>query len=237
MLKDARILEIYIESMIRLMGEAEYISKRETDILHKTNMFNRKSNLEAIRHEYKKYYDKVDKEWSQIYSGSKEFLETKNFFNSLSLQNSLYATTFPQKLVEQFYHQLSFLTEICIESNSPERKEKRTESDFFNDFFFGSLQTAIENLFPVVIIAIVNHSVNIDDKKKKAFLEINKKYVQNVSIPYRAGDMDKIFMLHIAFLLKKMNLIINCLMNWISIVLYLQVVLLSIWQKNHWLQP
>ena len=103
MLKDARILEIYIESMIRLMGEAEYISKRETDILHKTNMFNRRSNLEAIRHEYKKYYDKVDKEWSQIYSGSKEFLETKNLFNSLSLQNSLYATTFPQKLVEQFY--------------------------------------------------------------------------------------------------------------------------------------
>ncbi|MBR2660531.1 MAG: hypothetical protein IKE15_03935 [Clostridia bacterium] len=182
MRNDTRLLEIYIDSMIRLMGEAEYLSKREKDLLHKSNLFNRKNNLEVICREYKKFYDKIDKEWSQIYSDSKEFGETKNFFRSLSSDNTPYATSLTQKLVEQFFYQLSKLTELCIEANNPERKWKRTDSEFYDSFFY-YLHTAIVNIFPIVIIAIINHSISIDEDKKKAFIETNKRY-----IPYCAGD-------------------------------------------------
>lgn len=187
MLKDSRIIEIYIDSFIRLMGDAEHIVKQENDILHRTNFLNRRNNLEAIRREYKKYYDRINKEWSQIYSDSKEYVETKNKLGASFFPGkySLYATTLTQMLVENFFYQLSTLTENCIEANNPERKDKRTDSVFFDGFFFGSLRNAIEHTFPVVVISIISHSVVINENIRKAFIQTNKKYI---AIPYREGD-------------------------------------------------
>ncbi len=189
MKNDAYIIEAYIDFINNSMRDLIRITERETERLKKINILNRKKNIAIIKQEYQQYAVRINGEWGKIYKSPDHFSETLKHKGLLERGKTLYAITLNQRQIEQFYYHMLLAVSFYTSIFDNKTLAKMTKSDMFNNISFSLVRIAMERNFITVMQTIKDHSINVDDKKKMKFVEMNQKLLPELYIKYQAGEV------------------------------------------------
>lgn len=188
MLDDNRILEFYIGFVAISMKELIQMTIHENELLQKSNILNRKKNLQTIKSGYQQFARKVYCEWEKIYNNTAQFSETTKNEDLLARSKTLFAISLNQRFVEQFFYRLFFAMNLYVMYFNDKSLSKMTSSQLFSDIGFNYVQIVMKKTLKTVLEAMKSHTVKVDDSKKKSFVEINQRLLTDVSINYRLGE-------------------------------------------------